>query len=378
MKKVAILTLYNNSSNYGGLLQAYALQKVLNNLGFDAKQIDYNAESGRMYKNKKEKYSERIKSHLRKIKYLEWTLLDYRRKKQTDIFAREIPHTRLVKKKNIHKLSDNFDFFVCGSDQIWNPIGWQPSFFLDFVSDDKRKISYAASIARDSLTNQELNFMYNYLKKFNSVSIREKKSKDIMEKFCSDITIDVMPDPTLLLTENEWKILIKDKKSDKKDYIFAYLLGKDIQQRERIVDFAKARNLELVFVPYLNRDMIDWDKKHMQYMAKNYEVSSFLSYIKDANMVITDSFHGAVFSIIFDKNFFVLNRFKKHDKISMNSRLETLLDTFNLDERLIDGENLQYTLNTELSPENLESIKITKTQLRSLGINFLEKSLIDQ
>lgn len=169
-KKIAILTLYYHNYNYGGLLQAYALQKAITDLGYQAEQISYKLESGYDGWNP-------IKASIKKpmaylyhgAKYGKWFDQYTVRQKKFEAFAENIPHTEVVTAQTISELSNQFDCFVCGSDQIWNPIGWQPTLFFDFLPDDKKRISYAASIARDELTEEEYAFMEPYLDKFLSL-----------------------------------------------------------------------------------------------------------------------------------------------------------------------------------------------------------------
>ena len=160
MYKVGILTLYYENINYGALLQAYALQKTIENLGYLAEQISYALNSG--YPN--ERLKEQLKPLIdiyRHLKHREWHRYRDPYEKIIYKFADEIPHSKKVTAKNISSLNKKYDIFVCGSDQIWNPIGWQSILFLDFVNKGKKKIAYAASVARDYLSDNEIEFVLN-------------------------------------------------------------------------------------------------------------------------------------------------------------------------------------------------------------------------
>lgn len=141
MKKVAILTLYYKNFNYGGILQAYALQKAIEQIGFSSEQISYRLNSG--YKDLRHlKLSIKLKllylyNH---YKYHKWMIEYDNQRKKLEKFAYSIPHSKIVNVYNISRISKQYDWFICGSDQIWNPIGWQPTLFLNFVPSNKKDI----------------------------------------------------------------------------------------------------------------------------------------------------------------------------------------------------------------------------------------------
>lgn len=365
--RIAILTLYYKNSNYGGVLQAYALQKTLSKFGSEAKQISYKLESGYKKRNIIYRVIRAIYRKFMSLFNLKWYLKCAKHEKQIYGFAERIPHTKVVDVNSINNLSYDFDMFVCGSDQIWNPIGWQPTLFLDFVPEDKYITSYAASVARDNLDNKELDFMKKYLYNFKSVSVREEKTAEILNRYFDAKHIDVMPDPTMLLTEEEWSEVVAHR-LEEDSYIFAYFLGNDFKQRDQAIKYAKKRNLKIIFIPYLRKDMYLWDISHMMYMKEGIGVPEFLSLIKYAEEVITDSYHGAVFSAIFEKQMWILTRFKKNDANSMNSRLDTLVHELGMESRLISEFN-----NGQIS-DDIEAKNITKhlELLRKKGISYLK------
>ena len=365
--RVAILTLYYKNSNYGGVLQAYALQKALAKIGCEAKQISYQLESG--YKKSNILYRV-IRGIYRKFMFLfniKWYIKRTQHEKQIYEFAESIPHTKVVDVNSINNLSYDFDMFVCGSDQIWNPIGWQSTLFLDFVPEDKYKTSYAASVARDNLDKKELDFIKKNLYKFKAVSVREERTAELLNEYINDKHIDVMPDPTILLTKDEWTEVIAPR-LEKDPYIFAYFLGNEFKQREQAINYAKERNLKIIFIPYLRKDMYSWDINHLIYMKEGIGVPEFLSLIKNAEEVVTDSFHGAVFSAIFEKQMWILTRFKKNDARSMNSRLDTLVHELGIESRLISEFNKEQFI------EDIDMKNVTKKMdsLKEKGVSYLK------
>ena len=164
MIRVAILTLYYNNANYGGLLQACALQKVIANLGYECQQISYDLNSGYLETQETSlNWSKRIKNVVLRVKNYAWRQHYKEYCSWLKPFANQIPHTSVVNADTIGNLTLDYDAFVCGSDQIWNPIGWQPTLFLDFVKEPKGKIAYSASIATNELSNEEIEYIRKYI-----------------------------------------------------------------------------------------------------------------------------------------------------------------------------------------------------------------------
>lgn len=371
-KKIAILTLYYKNANYGAILQAYALQYALAKLGYVVKQISYDLESGYEHIAKWKRKLSGLRKLCSFFKNPRWKICNYKYESKLYEFAETIPHTEFVTADTIKKLNNTYDIFICGSDQIWNPIGWQPTLFLDFVDSDKKKIAYAASVARNQLYVSELKYIQNYTKNFTLVSVREEKSAEIINSFDSTLDVQVMPDPTLLLGEEEWKVITAPRVINE-EYIFAYFLGDEEKQREDAIRFAKSQGKRIVFLPYMKKHMFKWDKKHKKYMIENVGIKEFLSLIRYSDIVITDSFHGTIFSIVFEKPFFVMNRFKENDANSMNSRLETLLEDIQMKYRC--GDNLLENSNLELNKDEITSIHNYKNKAKLQGLEFLRKGI---
>ena len=152
-----------------------------------------------------------------------------------------------------------------------------------------------------------------------------------------------------------------------------YLLGENTNYRKQIIDYGKKTNKEVIFIPFVSKKTLDWDINNNEF-KKNIGVEDFLSLIYYANLVITDSFHGLVFSLIFQKEFVVLDRFKKDDSKSMNSRLDNLLKEFNLVEKKCSciDENYDYR---KLSEEQKNNIESKLKELSKEGTNFIENVL---
>ena len=374
IKTTAILTLYYHNYNYGGLLQAYALQKAITDLGHQAEQISYKLESGYDgWSPVKASIKKPVAYLYHRAKYGKWFDQYTVRQKKFEAFAETIPHTEVVTAQTISELSNQFDCFVCGSDQIWNPIGWQPTLLFDFLPNDKKRISYAASIARDELTEEEYAFMKPYLDKFGAISVREKNTADMLNRKFPKLNVQAVPDPVFLLTEEEWRTLIPKVNEKKVPYIFAYFLGENKENRQKAIQYAEDRKLKIRFASYLDYTQSGWDKKHPELLASPMGVEEFLQSIANAELVLTDSFHAAAFSSILKTPFYALPRFKMQDRNSMNSRILNLVQELEIPERYTEKPDTQYEWR-ESERKNIESNLL---RMKKCGLDYLQRALYE-
>ncbi len=358
--KIGILTEYYESLNYGGNLQAYALTRFLNkNIGL-TEQIPYKRPSRSRWSEWKEE-----KGIIRKVKLFAKKTIQRTLKRQeferirrrhelVKEFGRvQIPHLdRVYTDEDLKAAKCNpdsetakvickYSVFITGSDQVWRHIN-KEAYFLTFVPEQKRKISYAASISKPRLQKEEQIFFNSALKGFSAISVREKSDIDILKGLCNQ-QIEWVLDPTLLLNEREWgdicsPPLINDK------YVFCYFLGRDEQRRKLARIYAQKYGFKLVTMPYLTSEYPFSDFLTHKNEEKLFEVrvEDFLSLIRYADMVFTDSFHAVVFSGIFKRQYYVFDR---AIGMSMNSRINSLLDIFEAQERFCssqDRESIEY------------------------------------
>ena len=353
MKKVGILTMYYNSVNYGGVLQAYALQKFLENNAFFSEQICFRKKNYGLKKSIKLHYNElgclktacwaidRLKKSIsskmsNKLVYKKEKNLFFVRLKKFEKFRNLIPHSdKVYTFDSIDETNSRYDIFCCGSDQIWKPGVICPEYLLNFVSDNNKKISYAASISKTNISKKDISAMIPYLKTFDNISVREKYDKELLEKNLNN-NINWVVDPTLLLEKTDWeKLYLKNIVND--DYIFCYLLEANEKKYKIINKFAKQNNLKIVTIPYANGSLNLKDRKFGDIHITDAGPQEFISLIHDAKLVITDSFHATVFSNIFNVNFYVLER---TEAPTMNSRITSLLFLFDKKEKFIKDDEL--------------------------------------
>lgn len=353
MKKVGIMTIYYNNDNYGGIAQAYALNKYLSDLNYDSEIITYvrnKRESNLTTKNSTVKYiikraknkiiDKCIYSPIEKIiekRYIE--LLEQRHKKLQD-FRNNIKHSLIYYSDNIDEIKDKYDVYITGSDQTWNPGCIDKGFVFDFLDNEKYNVfSYAPSIAIDEFSENYIEYMKRVLKKYKFISVREEKSRDNLKKYINR-DIEWVVDPTMLLAKKEWDALATERKIKEK-YIVSYILGNSKKQRRKVERFAKEKGLKLVTIPYIKNGsqfkfkLVDYKFGDEQMIDISF--GDFLSLIKYAEYVITDSFHAVSFSYIFEKEFFVINR---DSVISTNSRIDSILKILGLPERFITDKKI--------------------------------------
>ncbi len=347
--KVAIHTQYNNAINYGGLLQAYALHRVISKQGYDVKVLDlehasfekgFKAEVQR--RNFFLKVCYKIKYELKKCYYRKKYSKDGEYRNKWDMIAKRpdcvtfrelIPHSEIVNASNIKDIEKQFDIFVCGSDQIWNPRYSKGCDFLDYVAENKVKFAYAPSVAKYTLSNEEADFYAEKLKKLDYISVRETSSIPLLQKLTPQEVVQVL-DPTLLLKGDEWAELAEVVLTDE-PYVFVYILGKDKKIKDLTRKILSNIQIKSVFLPLWENSEFGEIENIGDLSLYNISPQKFLGLIKNAECVITDSFHAVVFSIIFNREFWVLNRDNNNGGNSMISRIGDLLKLFQLEERYV-------------------------------------------
>ena len=333
--KVCILT-YRLHSNFGFLMQAYALQKVIKQLGHEPCTVNIRVKEVSFLS--KIKYL--ITSILRKgrVSFTHWptkeeqALID----RNTWSFIEEhLQLTPYVDSVNCLQqvIGDQYDFYLVGSDQVWRK-EYCPrlqSYFFDFISNSKKRASYAASFGTDiaDYTPHEIKKCKELLSKFVAVSVREADGV----KICRDVfQVEAMHvlDPTLLLDRTDYLALID--KSDElmlptQPFMLVYVLDRSKEKDEFIECLSKKKGLLVYYIK--PKDFKDVEKKRIEECVYP-SISVWLSAFEKAAFVVTDSFHGTVFSLIFKKQFLVFDNPKRG-----SSRMKSLLDEFSLEKRLL-------------------------------------------
>lgn len=356
--------------NHGASLQEYALLKYLEILGHEAETIHYKppylSKHFKLNDVNNDFFSKNIilKSIYILLK-LPKRLINLKRKKKFDEFSsNHIKSTKQLYKSN-DELKLNIpraDAYICGSDQIWNSFfenGKDPAFYLDFVPNNKLKISYAASFAIDALDNNIKNFVKEKVTRLDHVSVRELSGKKILNDLGINNVTQVL-DPVFLLEPEKWNQLITlDREIEK--YIFIYDFDSNPLIKEMAENYKRKFGWKIITVNQL-----------INYADKNYFLEGpikFLSLVKNAEFVISNSFHAVAFSIIFKKEFVVFNR---RDKI--NTRMRDLLISIGQNQLLIINDNMikSHTLNTI----DFNHVQKCLDSLIDISSQFLKNALI--
>lgn len=364
MKKVGIITHYYKSTNYGGNLQAYALQKCIKNkYKLHVEQICYDLWNHAEQRKKTIKNyidRKRLNGIFKKVfnyvkfKIKKIILIIFGKNKKEKLRKKSFKkfNSILIKNNrmrlvdcNIAECNKDYDIFITGSDQVWNLRWYRKPFFLDFVQEGKKKISYAASISMDYLTDEQKELFKNHLKDFKAISVREKQAISLLEGLTS-VEPQLVVDPTLLLNREDWDNICSER-IVKEKYIFCYALGDNKIMRKLLKKYAKKHKYKIVFIPFVSGNQSLYNISFGDIRLSYVTPQDFISLIKYAEYVFTDSFHGTVFSYIYQKQFFVFNRTKNGD---MNSRIFNIVELFNCEERFIYKKE-------ELNLEYLESLK---------------------
>ncbi len=357
MKKVAIVTIYDNN-NYGNRLQNYATQEVIKKLDMDVTTLKnsylLNKECGN-----KQYIVQYIKFCIRNVQsYMQ----NFSRRLKFDKFNKNIKLSKkYVTKYNINKLNNKFDYFICGSDQVWNPeFRRMTNFELLEFADSQKRIAFSASFGSSRIDEKYLKKAKKELEKFKCISVRENAGKEIVNKLTGRENIEVLVDPTMLLKKEEWgKIERKPKElANGEKYILNYFLGEIPEEKKKAIeDFAKEKNYKIINI---------LDKKSQFYKTGP---SEFLFLVHNAQFVFTDSFHACVFSILYNKPFYVMERVAKGMK-SMNSRIDTLLNKMGLQDRVFktdikeeNSEDIYRNVNEKLNAEREKALKFMRNAL---------------
>lgn len=352
-KKCAIITI-TSGTNYGNRLQNYAVQKVLQDIGLEVETL-INEENN-------DNYIYKLKRIIK---------LTFFRKKYKKIFQRIDNFDKFNKQyidfskfkisnKNIPKdIENNYDYFIAGSDQIWNLNDKKNNIvnFMGFVK-NKTKIAFAPSFGASNIPKDISINISKWINEIDFLSVREDAGKEIIKKLTGRTDAKVLIDPTMLLTDCDWEVISKKPIINiPKKYILNYFLGNLSNEREKeIKRVAKENNCEIINILDLN------DKYY------SCGPSEFLYLVKNAFLVCTDSFHSSVFSIIYKKPFIVFDRDSAEKSNNMNSRIDTLLNKFNLNDRrynenqiTLKNLKIDYKLTMEiLNEERKKSIEYLK------------------
>lgn len=327
--KIGIIS-FQYVDNYGAILQTYALRTFLNNLGHDATIINYNN-----IKLRQKKLSILLKARNSIWRIVRSVLVGKSKHIAFEHFRKN--YLNINDPVIIDRLSlidyinkNQFDYLITGSDQVWNPdiTNNDTSYLLDMNLDKTKKISYAASFGKTIVQLDWIQKVEIALQDFKAISVRESTGKKILENKSNKFNISIVSDPVFLLNIKEWKSIASE--THDRNYILCYIMPGDNSVEEMIEESAKniskITGLPIIFLgrkEYKKYDNIGSDRF-------NASPQEFLSYIYNSSYVLTNSFHGTAFSIIFRKQFYSFINDNLPCNKQLNSRIIDLLNELGL------------------------------------------------
>lgn len=384
-KKVGIVSCYFKY-NYGSMLQAYATQQVLDNMGIENEtiNIDENIDFAR---GKKKYYFTQI-TNIPFIKAkIGMVKLKFQKKLKKDlgknISLREKKYKEFEKKfrltqayKTYAELTEkckDYTSVLVGSDQLWLPVNVVADYYtLNWVPGDVNKISLSTSFGVSQVPNKYRQDYRKFLSRIDYLSVREDAGIKLV-KDLADKNATLVCDPTLLLTKQEWMSIQAEEPIIKDKYILCYFLGNNISHRKFAERLKKKTGLKIVSLNHAD-EYVKYSDIFADETPYDIGPSEWINLIRNAEYVCTDSFHGTVFSLINNTKFFTFERYRsKNSKVSTNSRIYSLLRIVGLEERIISGaENVDDVLKYNI---DFDRVNKQLDEFRNESKNFLENAL---
>ena len=350
--------------NYGTALQVCALFRTLESMGESPQVIRY-IPSGRLTALPKP-----LSAAVRRKAVTVWKEHGYGHLKTEGREARFRDflesNLRFTESRNLlhelEALNERFDCFVCGSDQIWSPACFDPHYFLDFVADPEKMIAYGPSLGLKRIDDPEIRERVTSLcRRFSHLSVRERPGAQLISRLTGK-PVETVLDPTLLLTAEDWRAYENPDVLTKERYLLVYLLGHNPRHWRQIRELSRRLGLPVRIIP-----VFDKDTRREGCIREPIGPAEFLSLIRGASFVCTDSFHGTAFAIQYGVNFRTFRRFEEDDPINQNARIEDLLSRLSL-ERHLTEENAEV-------PEDFKAPHARFTELRTVSLDYLRGAL---
>lgn len=380
MKPIGLVTCYFHH-NYGSMLQAYATEMIMQQMGLPFQTIACKAPINYMQENK-------ILYIIKKLLIADWKMRlgkmkIERAKKENPMFAKnwEIRNKAFDQfaetffhvspycknREELSKMAENYSAFLVGSDQLWRTDSVEHGYYtLEWVPDHIRKIAYSTSIGVKEVPWFQVEKNKRFMNRFDHIALREQSACDLVYKLTGR-KVPVVLDPTLLFTGDQWLEIQQQEPLTNGKYIFCYLLGDNPSQRKFIKRVKEKTGYKIVALQQLD-DYIPSDEGFAD-EAPYVGPREFLNYIRNAEYVFTDSFHCSVFSILYKKNFFTFSRFAEGAKQSTNTRIDNLLHITGLEERrMTNDKTIEEVVNFK---RNFDGVDEKLNALRKSSMDYL-------
>lgn len=379
MKKIALLSVYNH--NYGSILQAYAMQTVLKNAGNQVEILLYKKtnlvkQAMRLLYIPLLKATVKMKWKTLYCKFFQRATYNKVLAGREKAFCKFIQNNMIFSEKFIGREAlikgvNNYDCFVLGSDQVWNPMNLGGDFYtMSFIPDDKIKITYAPSFGVSQIPQTQKKKTKAYLERIDYISVRENDGVRIVKELTGRDVVQVV-DPTILVEKTMWDN-IKGKRIIQDNYILCYFISTNEGYRKFAENLSKKTGLKLVAIPHVD-EYVKADQGFGDIVPENVGPIEFVNLISNASYVCTDSFHGSVFSTLYERPFFTFARYANQGKDSTNSRLYSYL-------KLIGMENRMYSADYQIEEKDLiaptfDTAKKNLEQMRFKSLQYLQDAL---
>lgn len=356
--RIGIVTWYKNG-NYGGTLQAYALMKTLQSLGHDVEFINYDSSN---------KFIAFIRHSVFNVRFFH---SGKSRKAIWNFVHNELTETPLL--KNLQDASEysanRFDAVICGSDQIWSSLnGVSQFYFLQFINPSKR-IAYAPSIGLNKIKSEYLDVFAEYVASIPYLSVRELQGAEYIKSITGK-SAEVVLDPTLLIDKIGWNNImnvevLKKYKLSQGQYIFCYFLGDDSKYRAYVDALSAKTGFPVIFASSSRKE---YGKQHIV-----CDPVEFVGFIASAAYVLTDSYHGTIFSVNTGTKVGIFKRFAETDELNQNSRIYSIVSLLGIDDHIINyDDNVEKLISIEpYSSDVMQKLKM----LRHSSMQFLCSSI---
>lgn len=386
MKPIGLVTCYFHH-NYGSVLQAYATEMIFKEMNIPFETIACKAPKTYMKGNK-------ILYIIKKLLIGDWKMavgkikIKYYRKKFPETFGQNyemrnnyfenfiqsffhlssISNTR----EELSKNANNYSAILVGSDQLWRTDSVEHGYYtLEWVPDHIKKIAYSTSFGITKVPWFQIKKNQKFMNRFDYMALRERSGCEIVYQLTGR-KVNVVLDPTLLFTGEQWLHIQNKEAFIKEPYIFCYLLGNNKDQRDFIRKFKKKTNLKIVALQHLD-EYIPSDEGFADIAPYNVGPAEFLNLIRNAKYIFTDSFHCSVFSILYEKNFYTFSRFSHKAKQNTNTRIENLLEITGLQNRKISSnQDIHEILN--IKSDFLQTEK-KLNDLRKQSFDYIQTAL---
>lgn len=379
MKRIGLLSVYNH--NYGSILQAYAMQTVLKNDGNEVEIILYK-KTNMVKQVKRLLYIPLLKATVK----MKWKTLYCRvfqkETYRTILASREAAFTEFIRDNmefsSVYAGRDalingtkNYDCFVLGSDQVWNPMNLGGDFYtMTFIPDEKLKITYAPSFGVAQIPADQKRKTQEYLQRIDYISVRESDGVRIVKELTGRDVYQVV-DPTILVDRSVWD----EKRGNrlvKEDYIFCYFISANPSYRSFAQRLAEKTGLKLVVIPHVD-EFVKSDQGIGDIILEGVGPLQFVNLISYASYVCTDSFHGSVFSVLYERPFFTFCRYVSDGADSTNSRLYSFLKLINMENRMYQAEHI--IVESDLKTPDYSVAKANIKKMREESREYLFSSL---